>query len=573
MNKQGRHTFPGQKAGMYLDRIIIKKNDPYQVRMAKSAAWLYWLGIIVMLVGTTLPVEVPFDRLPIFLLAAAGLLATVALVLVPWQRLSYRIFYLLAALACAHIATSIYFSGGAESPYGLLYFLIAIWAAYFFSIAGLATVSVFIIISSMAPVAYDQHFQMAHLTNGLSNILFLLIAGGVVNLLVAQLRARGWELKHINARLDQQIREGRREQEKTRAVIESVADGVYVVDNNRQVVLWNHGAARITGYPEQEMLGRICCEKPPGGEATGECPPVCDIAAHVDEGVDGVNYEVLSRRREGEKIWLNVSAAPIRDQDGSIAGIVHVFRDVSEHKQVDRMRSEFVATVSHELRTPLTSILGFSKTLLRQDVDFSPESRQSFLMEIVREGERLARLIEDVLSVSRIEAGSLQLDLKPTDPSPTVQQVVKHVSQLSGIHTFIVDVPDNLPRVMVDADRLYQVLLNLVVNAVKYSPEGGRIGISASQEQNMVRFLVSDQGVGISEEHLPHVFDRFYRAIVKGMASVTGTGLGLYVSRSLVEEMGGSIWVESRPGEGSRFFFELPVANISRARAAEALAS
>lgn len=558
---------------MYLDRVIIRKNDPYQVRMAKSAAWLYWLGILVMLAGTTLPVEVPFARQPVLLLAAAGLVATVALVLVPWQRLSYRIFYLLAALACAHIATSIYFSGGAESPYGLLYFLIAIWAAYFFPFAGFALVSIFIIISSLAPVAYDEHFQTAHLTSGLTNILFLLIAGGVVNLLVAQLRTRGRELKHINTRLDQQIREGRREQEKTRAVIESVADGVYVIDNNRRVVLWNHGAVRITGYPEKEMIGRVCCEKPSGGDEPEECPPICDIAARIDEGASGVNYEVLSRHRQGQKIWLNVSAALIRDPDGSIVGIVHVFRDVSEHKQVDRMRSEFVATVSHELRTPLTSILGFSKTLLRQDVDFSPESRQSFLMEIVREGERLARLIEDVLSVSRIEAGSLQLDLKPTDPLPTVQQVVRHMSQLTGIHALIVDVPDNLPRVMVDADRLYQVLLNLVVNAVKYSPEGGRIGIAASREEDMVRFLVSDQGVGISEEHLPHIFDRFYRAIVKGMASVTGTGLGLYVSRSLVEEMGGRIWVESEPGEGSRFFFELPVANISQAEAAGAPAS
>lgn len=543
--------------------------------MAKSAAWLYWLGIIVMLIGTMLPVEVMFDRLPIFLLAASGLLATLALIIIPWQRLSYRIFYVLAALACAHMATSIYFSGGAESPYGLLYFLIAIWAAYFFSLAGFALVSVFIIISSLAPILYDEHFQAAHLANGLSNILFLLIAGGAVNLLVAQLRARGWELRHSNQRLDQQIREGRREQEKTKAIIESVADGVYVVDNNRRVVLWNRGARNIIGYSEEEMLGRVCCQNPSEASGAEQCTLICDIAARVDESSSGVNYEVLSRRRDGDKIWLNVSAAPIRDSDGGIAGIVHVFRDVSELKQIDRMRSDFVATVSHELRTPLTSILGFSKTLLREGVSFSPESRRSFLNEIVREGERLARLIEDVLSVSRIEAGSLQLDLKPTDPSPTVQQVVRNVSRLTSIHRFIVDVPENLPRVMADADRLYQVMLNLVVNAVKYSPEGGQIGISAAAEDHMVRFLVSDQGVGISEEHLPHIFDRFYRAIIKGMASISGTGLGLYVSRSLVGEMGGRIWVESRPGEGSRFYFELPVAGSVRAEtvAAAALAN
>ncbi|MEK7817104.1 MAG: ATP-binding protein, partial [Actinomycetota bacterium] len=172
--------------------------------------------------------------------------------------------------------------------------------------------------------------------------------------------------------------------------------------------------------------------------------------------------------------------------------------------------------------------------------------------------------IEDLLSVSRIEAGNLQMDLKPTDAAPTVHQVVKSVSQLSSIHNFIVNVPDGLRQVQIDADKLYQVLLNLLVNAVKYSPEGGKIVISASEEEDCVRFMVMDEGIGISSEHLPHIFERFYRVEEGESKGAPGTGLGLYVSKNLIEEMGGRIWVESIDGKGSCFYFELPLARYEQ---------
>lgn len=551
---------------MILDRIIVRKQDPFQVRMAKSAALLYWLGIAVMLAGAVMPVEPELDRAPVFLLAGLGLLATVVLILFPWKKFSYRVFYVMAGLASLHIETLVYYSGGVESPYGLLYFLIAIWAAYFFTFRGFALVATMIIASYLAPYVYDYGFDSAHVATGLTHILFLLIAGGLVNLLVAQLRSRTRDLSDSYEQLDRQVRELVHEKEKTHAVIESVADGVYVVDNNRHIVLWNKAAEKITGFSEKEMLGQICTKTvTESGEGCGiECAPVCDIAAQLDSKASSIGYEVLTRKKNGEKIWLSVSAAPTHDPDGNIAGVVHVFRDISEYKEIDRMKSDFVATVSHELRTPLTSILGFSKTLLRNDVRFPEYSRDSFLEEIVKEGERLARLIEDLLSVSRIEAGNLQMDLKPSDAAPTVHQVVKSVSQLSSIHNFIVNVPDGLRQVQIDADKLYQVLLNLLVNAIKYSPEGGKVVISAGEEEDCVRFMVMDEGIGISSEHLPHIFERFYRVEEGERKGAPGTGLGLYVSKNLIEEMGGRIWVESIEGKGSCFYFELPLARYGQ---------
>ena len=543
-------------------RIVVRASDAFTVRMAKSAAWLYWLAAGVVIAGSVLPVEQPFDRTPVLLLAAGGLAASVFLILMPWQKVDYRVFYLFAALACSHTATLVYFSSGVESPYGLLYFIIAVWAAYFFTFTGFAYVGALCIGSFMLPFFYDSEYNISHITTGLIKMLFLLITGGLVNLLVTQVRQRNWELRRINEQLDLKMREVVREEEKTQAVLSSVADGVYVVDNNQRIVLWNHAAEIITGFSSEEMIGRECSRavQDAGGEASQCATPICSTAAGIQAGAASVSYEVLTCRKDETNIWLSVSAAPIHDPDGTVVGIVHVFRDISEYKEIDRMKSDFVATVSHELRTPLTSILGFSKTLLRNDVQFSEESRQSFLQEIVKEGERLARLIEDVLSVSRIEAGSLKVDLRAADPAPTVRQVVKNVSRLTTIHNFVVQVPEDLPPVMADTDKLYQVLLNLVVNAVKYSPDGGQVTVSvAPGEAGTVRFMVADRGIGISEEHMPHIFERFYRVEPRARGT-TSTGLGLYVSKNLVEQMGGRIWAESRIGEGSRFFFELPVA-------------
>ena len=360
--------------------------------MATSAAWIYWLGIAVVLTGALLPVEQDFTRGPVLLLTLGGFLSTVALVLIPWDRFSYKVFFPLSSLACSHIATIIYVSGGVESPYSELYFLIAIWAAYFFSFQGYAVVAIMAIVSFFLPYFYDTQYGTARITSGIIHILFMLIAGGLVNLLVQQVRDRNVDLSRTSNILAQKMREVLHEKEKTTAVLASVADGVYVVDMDGHIVLWNQAAVEITGFAETEMLGKGCyAATGEHADGTSSCTAFCGTSSGVDEDITSTGYEVLACRQDGEKIWLSVSAAPIRDTDGTLVGVVHVFRDISEYKEIDRMKSDFVATVSHELRTPLTSILGFSKTLLRKDASFSEASRESFLLESGRGGGRLAR--------------------------------------------------------------------------------------------------------------------------------------------------------------------------------------
>jgi signal transduction histidine kinase len=224
------------------------------------------------------------------------------------------------------------------------------------------------------------------------------------------------------------------------------------------------------------------------------------------------------------------------------------------------MKTNFVATVSHELRTPLTSIYGFAETLLRDDVHFSDDERQTFLRYIASESERLTAIVDALLNVARLDTGDLQVNLAPTDVASLVTEVVEDVEETvrGNGHSFVVDVPDEPLAAEADADKLRQVCSILVENAVKYSPDGGTVTVEARRRSDKVEVRVVDEGVGIPEVEQERIFRKFYRAGNGGERG--GTGLGLFIAQGLVSAMGGRIWVSSAEGEGSSFAFELPVA-------------
>ena len=233
------------------------------------------------------------------------------------------------------------------------------------------------------------------------------------------------------------------------------------------------------------------------------------------------------------------------------------------------MKSDFVATVSHELRTPLTSIYGFAETLLRGDVDFSEAERSTFLSYIASESERLIRIADDLLNVARLETGMLGLNVTSTDVGDVIEDVVTRLrGQVDGRHTFSVEVHRGDLAVRADREKLRQVLANLVDNAVKFSPSGGQITVSARRRTDTAEVRVIDEGVGIARADQQRIFTKFHRA---GAAETGahGAGLGLFLVRGLLAAMGGRIWVESKEGEGSSFVFELPIAGSEPAGAVE----
>jgi PAS domain S-box-containing protein len=346
-----------------------------------------------------------------------------------------------------------------------------------------------------------------------------------------------------NASLYQRVAE---EKERSDTILANIADGIVAVDREDRIVLWNVMAEGITGVPASEALGR-------------RVPEVLQREL-AGEGPEALGERPVTILRGGREVLLSLSEAVMLDPGGEVAGRVFAFRDVSSQRVVEQMRSDFVATVSHELRAPLTSIYGFAETLLRGDVDFSEVERTTFLGYVSSESERLIRIVDDLLNVARLEAGSLGLTLERTDAAEAVQETVARLTEHDIRRHFVVDVGTAPLFVRADREKLGQILLNLVDNAVKFSPEGSTITISARRRTSTAEISVSDEGIGIAGSERQRIFSKFFRSDQVAQSGVQGVGLGLFLVRGLVAAMGGRIWVDSQEGQGTSFTFELLLA-------------
>jgi len=346
------------------------------------------------------------------------------------------------------------------------------------------------------------------------------------------------------------------ESERSVAILANIADGIVAVDRDGKVVLWNSSAEVITGVPAPSALGRA---------------PVDVLQRSLESAEEGARGDRLVPIMRGrEEVWLSVTEAVMRDPLGAVAGRIFAFRDISGDRLVEQVKSDFVSTVSHELRTPLTSIYGFAETLLRQDVMFGEEERQTFLRYIASESQRLTTIVDTLLNVARLDTGDLQVNVAETDVRDVVGQVLETVSvaEANG-HRFVLDLPDEPLTAKADPEKLRQVCAILVDNALRYSPQGGTVTVGAALRQETVEVSVADEGTGIPQADQEQIFRKFYRGSDAELrAGGGGTGLGLFIARGLVTAMGGRIWVSSREGEGSRFAFELPAAATASAAAA-----
>jgi K+-sensing histidine kinase KdpD len=238
--------------------------------------------------------------------------------------------------------------------------------------------------------------------------------------------------------------------------------------------------------------------------------------------------------------------------------------NLEAQRELTRMQDEFISTISHELRTPLGFIKGYVTTLLREDTTWDAERREEFLQIIDDEADRLRELIDNLLDSSRLESGTLSMTLEPTKIAPVVRA---SVHRIKGVHPDIeieMDLPEDLPILPIDTTRIAQVIDNFLNNASKYA-SGSAVKVIARATDDSLRITVQDEGPGIPAEHRPHLFERFYR--VPSASTTRGTGLGLYISQKIIEAHGGEIGVESTMGEGTSFYFDLPITEISETEA------
>ncbi len=415
-----------------------------------------------------------------------------------------------------------------------------------------------------------------------------------------------WILSGVQRSLAERERAEERMREREEyltSITRGSADAIISLDEEGIIRTWNRGAELIFGYRPEEIVGEHSNRLVP--EELRQSGELELIAREVEKGGYIRDYETERIAKDGQRVKVQLTRTLLRDKEGRTIGCSVIFRDITDRKRaeeeirqlaqeleekvrqrtkrleeayrelekrneelrraneelrdLDRLKSEFVSMVSHELRSPLTNISGAVELILDLGADMDEETEREMLGVIGEESARLARLVQGVLDVSRIEARRLELKRQKVDLPPLLQRAVVNLKGGDSHHRFILPSEDSLPPVWGDEDRIAQILFNLLDNAVKYSPQGGEIAVVAQAEGKEMVISISDQGVGISGREQRRLFEKFHRIDGSDSRENYGYGLGLYITKGLVEAHGGRIWLESTPGKGSTFSFTLPL--------------
>ncbi|HEV8686750.1 MAG TPA: ATP-binding protein, partial [Gaiellaceae bacterium] len=380
----------------------------------------------------------------------------------------------------------------------------------------------------------------------IAGVLALLLLAGAVALfrsLVARRRAED---------------AARRQASIKKAVLESTTEGIALVSPDLDVAVANAAFERMLG----EMVGE---------PVSLDDEAIRDVSSRVAERTadpDAYREDAAAIRADPQRIARDEFVirdtgqsfqrytAPVTDDAGQPLGRLLVLRDVTAEREADRLKADLLSTVSHELRTPLTGILGFAELLVNHDTD--QETRERYLRTIHGEAMRLTSLISDFLDLQRIEEGHLRLSLEPFDLREVLDREIELFGSQSDTHDVDLRTPDEPLRVVGDRERLTQVLANLLSNAIKYSPSGGRVEVSSERRNGMVRISIADSGIGVPADQQRHLFQKFFRVDSSDTREIGGTGLGLALSREIVEAHSGRMGFESVEGKGSTFWLELP---------------
>jgi PAS domain S-box-containing protein len=350
------------------------------------------------------------------------------------------------------------------------------------------------------------------------------------------------------------LREGDRLRE---LIVENASDGIFVSAPDCSIVSWNPAMERITGQAADEVIGKNwrsiltssgSAEPLRGGTAPCQAPGDAWFAPIV--------------RKDGTEGWILCSSSTVNGRDGKVKATVIVVHDISAEREAEQLKADFIATISHELRTPLTPLKGFLSSLIHGTIDDESDARHEYYRIMLRQANRLERLVTDLLEVSKIESTSALGMMAPVDLCAPVVEQIRTFSEENPARSIALSAPDSQVFVEADRSRVGLVVSNLLANALKYSPPDKRVQVVIAVEEDRATVSVRDEGPGIPLSEQQRIFDRFYQMEGHLTRPNGGVGLGLYICRRFVEGMHGRLWVDSRPGHGSTFSFSLPLAQV-----------
>jgi len=411
---------------------------------------------------------------------------------------------------------------------------------------GLALAPVMLVAAFVARRVSSQLSQVIsysqRLAEGDFNIKLPRTGGGEIGLLADTLRTTGGQLRSMFEQLQD-------EHSRFAAAVNGIGEGILVADRKLRTVLFNPAM--------EQMLPGVKLYK--GASLTEwERAEVPELFERVLESGEAYSVDIQVHDPV-ERSW-KVSCAPILSRKGKVHAVVAVFYDITELERLDCMRKDFVINVSHELRTPLAAIQGYAETLLDGAID-EPGTNRRFMRILWQNAERLAQLTADLMTLSQIEVSTREFTFTPHAVGDLIEQAADSARTIAEKKNITVVLPPVDPALTAECDSgaIHQVLNNLLDNAIKYTPEGGSVDVGAKAKEGAVEFFVRDTGIGIPPEHIPRLFERFYRVDKARSRELGGTGLGLAIVKHLVMAHAGSVRVESAAGQGSTFFFEIPV--------------
>ena len=443
-----------------------------------------------------------------------------------------------------------------------------LWAVTFAILGSLALVLVFVASGSESPrldVLPEGTIRIALLGLIAAFVLYAVDRERNLRRLGDRLTEEQIESTRLTTRL-QFMSELQRERDTSAALLDGAADGIAVVDRNLRLLRYNPAMQELCGHPPSRVLGGLApvvlqFATTEGTPLTGDAHP---LAAVLSDGTPRAATELLLRHSDGTERWVSGTFSPVRDPaSGAPILALAILRDISQQKEIETLQRDFVSIVSHELRAPLTAIRGFAKTLVLKDEELMPATRREFLSTVNEQAERLARLVDDLLQVQRIDSNRVRLEWTEIGLADRIRELLNQFHSKWGSRRIMVDLENLLPGVRADRAKLDEILINLIDNAVKYSPDHTPIRICARLAGDDVEVSVEDRGFGIAPEDVAELFQKFQRITTPATRDIGGTGLGLYIVKGLVEAHGGRVWVESVPGAGSTFSFTLPKARAA----------
>jgi PAS domain S-box-containing protein len=359
-----------------------------------------------------------------------------------------------------------------------------------------------------------------------------------------------------NARLAAVLAEEKRRVE---SVLEHSAEGIMSIDARCRILGFNKAMEKLTGYSREEVIGQECSRLfcLTDADKKNLCNTSCPMSAGWSDDTGSFEQTGTLRTRDGRQVEAAFAYSIVRNPEGRPINAVVNVRDISKLREMENFRDTILSMLGHELQTPLAIIQGYTDTLSRLDAQWDAATLRQGLEAIGEESRRLSQVMNKLLLASRLSGGAVKLEKEPVNLGVLAGKVARRLRNLTSIHRIEVEFPGDLPSVLVEPSLMEQVLTNLVENAIKYSPRGGRVTVSGTRINGKVKVTVADEGVGIPPGDMDHLFERFHRG-EKGQSKIQGTGLGLYICKSIVEAHGGQMEAISRPGQGSQFSFSLP---------------